>query len=346
VAVDTHHGAALVRLDRAVLERRELVPFAAAIAAGARLAMAGHVAVPALTGEETLPASLSPAVLNGLLRSQLGSKGLTITDALDMAAVATGAGVGEPMSAALLAGEDLLLGTPVIPLLDVSLDASADPAPTERLAALRGWLAGFDQPDMSVVGCAEHHALAADLAGRSVTLVRDDDRLLPLRLGEDARVLVIEPRPADLTPADTTSLVTPTLAAAVRRRHSRTDELVTSAEPAAAEIAAVRERASGYDLVVLGTVAAHLQRAQADMARAVLGAGRPTVTIALRTPWDLAAYPEARTHAAAYGCLVPTTDALAAALFGERDFSGHLPVILGDLYPRGHGLRLGAGVSH
>ena len=45
-----------------------------------------------------------------------------------------------------------------------------------------------------------------------------------------------------------------------------------------------------------------------------------------------------------------TTDALAAALFGETDFRGRLPVSLGDLYPRGHGLRLGAAagaaVSH
>jgi len=46
------------------------------------------------------------------------------------------------------------------------------------------------------------------------------------------------------------------------------------------------------------------------------------------------------------GVLAPTTDALAGALFGERDFSGHLPVALGELYPRGHGLRLGQPVSN
>jgi beta-N-acetylhexosaminidase len=81
------------------------------------------------------------------------------------------------------------------------------------------------------------------------------------------------------------------------------------------------------------------------MAHAVLAASRPTITIALRTPWDLAAYPDSRTHAATYGCLAPTTDALAAALFGESDFGGRLPVNLRDLYPRGHGLRLGAAAA-
>lgn len=341
VAVDTHHGAAAAGASRDELERRELVPFAAAIAAGARLAMAAHLAVPALTGEETLPASLSPAVLNGILRSSLGFAGLTITDALDMAAVATVTGLRDPMKAALEAGEDLLLGTPMVALRDVSLEAS-DEAPVNRLAALRDWLASFEQPDLAIVGCADHVAIAKELAARSITLVRDDDGLLPLRLPDGARILVIEPQPADLTPADTTSLVAPTLALAVRGRHGRTDEVITSAQPAAAEIATLRERAKGYDLVVVGTIAAHLQPSHEGLSHAVLGAGVPTISVALRTPWDLTAYPEARTHVATYGCLAPSTDALAAALFGERDFGGRLPVVLGDLYPRGHGLGLGA----
>jgi beta-N-acetylhexosaminidase len=90
-------------------------------------------------------------------------------------------------------------------------------------------------------------------------------------------------------------------------------------------------------VVVLGTAAAHLQPAHAALAAAVL-AGRPTVTVALRTPWDLATYPAARTHVCSYGILPPTMEALAAALVGEADFSGRLPVQLAALHPRGHGL--------
>ena len=90
--------------------------------------------------------------------------------------------------------------------------------------------------------------------------------------------------------------------------------------------------------MILGTFSAHLQPAQAELARAVLAAKRPTVTVALRTPWDLTAYPEATTHVCSFGILPPTTEALAAALFGEAPFQGRLPVQLGDLYPRGHGL--------
>ncbi|MEP7379773.1 MAG: glycoside hydrolase family 3 N-terminal domain-containing protein, partial [Chloroflexota bacterium] len=69
--VDTHHELAVVSTSRDVLESRELVPFRAAIAAGARLAMAGHIAVPALTGSAAVPASLSPAALRDVLRDEL-----------------------------------------------------------------------------------------------------------------------------------------------------------------------------------------------------------------------------------------------------------------------------------
>jgi beta-N-acetylhexosaminidase len=342
--VDTHHELAVVRASREQLERRELVPFRAAIAAGARLAMAGHLAVPALTGSDALPASLSPQALRGVLRDDLGFAGLTITDALDMAGISAAGGT-DPLAAALAAGEDLLLGTPVVPLLDYAPATDTDEAPIARLAALRRWLAGFDQPDLSVVGCADHRALADELARRSITLVRDDAGLLPLRLTSDQHVLVIQPQPSDLTPADTTSTVQATLADAIRRRHGTTDGVATSVEPDAVEIAALREQAASADLVLLGTDAAHLRPAQAELARALLSLGRPMITVALRTPWDLAAYPESAVHVCSFGILAPTMDALAAALFGQRDFGGRLPVAIRGLHARGHGLRLGQPVS-
>jgi beta-N-acetylhexosaminidase len=77
---------------------------------------------------------------------------------------------------------------------------------------------------------------------------------------------------------------------------------------------------------------------QRRLAEAVLAAGRPTVTVALRTPWDLLAHPAARTHVCSYGILPPSMEALAAALLGEAPFAGHLPVEIAGLHPRGHGL--------
>ena len=189
-----------------------------------------------------------------------------------------------------------------------------------------------------MVGCDEHQALAAEFARRSLTLVRNDDGLLPLTPAAGARIAVVQSMPADLTPADTSSTVRPTLAAALRRRLAGVEEILLPAAPDEADIAGLGERLASVDVVVVGTFSAHLQSAQATLAAAVLAAGRPTVTIALRTPWDLLAYPSARTHVCSYGILPPSMEALAAALLGEAPFAGRLPVDMAGLYPRGHGL--------
>jgi beta-N-acetylhexosaminidase len=60
--------------------------------------------------------------------------------------------------------------------------------------------------------------------------------------------------------------------------------------------------------------------------------------VALRTPWDVAAYPAARTYACSFGILPPSIEALVASLFGEIPFAGHLPVEIAGLHPRGYGL--------
>ena len=103
---DTHDTVALVDVDLAVLERRDLPPFAAAIAAGARAVMPGHLRVPGLTGD--LPASLSAAAQTGLLRGDLGFTGVIISDALEMRAVSEPFGLPEAAVRAVAAGTDLL----------------------------------------------------------------------------------------------------------------------------------------------------------------------------------------------------------------------------------------------
>ncbi|CAN5700107.1 glycoside hydrolase family 3 protein [soil metagenome] len=355
-AADTHHQMAVVGTDRERLVEREMVPFRAALEAGPWLAMAGHFAVPAISGDEGLPASMSRDVLVGLLRDELGFDGLAITDALDMAAFSAGRDIVDAIVGAVAAGQDLLLGTTDAQLLERlaeglvlaqvrgATDAAAEARVAGRLAALRAWLADFDTPGLSVVGSVEHQALAAEVAARSITLVRDEARLLPLRPDGGQAALVIQSRPRDLTPADTSSTVEPALASALQTRLGRVEELLLPDVPGPPDIAAAAHRARDFDVVVLGTDAAHLRPDQAALADAVLAAGQPTVTIALRTPWDLPAYPQARTHACTYGIQPASMSALAAALVGEVEFAGRLPVEMAPLYPRGHGMAA-AGVA-
>jgi beta-N-acetylhexosaminidase len=136
------------------------------------------------------------------------------------------------------------------------------------------------------------------------------------------------PEPTDLTPADTSSTVAPGLGRALRTKFPSVDDVVVGVAPTDAEIAALRARAGSFDAVVVGTIEAHRQPAQAALVRAIAETATPIVAVALRTPWDLGVYPPGVPAICTYSILPDPLEALAAALAGEIGFPGQLPVTI------------------
>jgi beta-N-acetylhexosaminidase len=348
-ASDPHFGIPVVPHPLVRLWQVEFPPFQAAIRAGVRLVMTGHLALPAVTGREDLPSTLSPAVLQGLLRRQLGFEGVVITDALDMKAIQQGEGLGEEAVRAAGAGCDLLLLTAdpadhdrvyrrlSRAIQDGILEPAALAVSNRRVLDLKEWLDSHPEPpDLSVVGCASHREVADEIAAKSVTLVRDRSGRLPLRLAGGQRLAVIMPQPADLTPADTSSYVTPSLARALRQHHGEVEEYLLPHNPKEEDIRAVLEQIRGCQAVVLGTINAFAQPGQIALVETVLGTGLPTIWVALRMPSDLAVFPRADTYLCTYSLLEPSMHALAQVLFGERFATGRLPVSIPGIYPIGY----------
>jgi beta-N-acetylhexosaminidase len=334
-AADPHHGLPVVDVPADVLAARELAPFRAAVSAGVRLMMVSHAAYPALEpdGDRVRPALRSEAILGDLLRGGLGFGGVVVTDALDMAAVDQ-ADVAGAALAAIRSGVDLLLAGPAqadLPgemtrLADALRASPATAVASDRVAALRRWLGRSTMPPLSVVGCAEHAALARDLARRSITQVRDDAGLLPLQPSGSARLLVLTPTPVDLTPADTSSTVTLELLDAVRRRHPRTESFSVSIDPDADEIESARGAVLAADLVILCTIDAFRHHGQQELARVIEQQGRPIILVALRMPNDADLLGDLPTALACYSIQRPSTDAVAAAIFGEIEPRGRVPL--------------------
>lgn len=109
-ATDSHLALPVVDLPLERLRERELAPFRAAIAAGTRTIMTSHILLPQLDAEH--PATLSPRILQGLLRGELGFEGVIVSDALDMAGASGVHGIPAAAVHALAAGCDLLcIGT-------------------------------------------------------------------------------------------------------------------------------------------------------------------------------------------------------------------------------------------
>jgi beta-N-acetylhexosaminidase len=351
--VDSHHSMPIINHSRERFETVELPPFQAAVDAGAKMIMSGHFAVPALAGRTDIPATLSRAVMNDFVRMEMRFSGVMITDALDMKAIPQGEGQVDAVVTAMRAGVDLMLLTAdweaqervynglIQAYKDGKLGDHHLDSSNERIAALKIWLAQFEQPGLEVVGCAQHQTLAQEVAERSLTLVRDDANLLPLKLPENACIMVVIPEPKDLTPADTSSYEVPSLAKALRQYHAQVDEFILTHSPTDQEIADISSRVASYDLVVAGTISASMNLRQASLVQGILERGVPTITVSLRTPYDLTVYPQAETNICTYSILPHSMNALAAALWGKIPFRGKLPTPIPGMYDRGFGLTSG-----
>ena len=354
---DSHHRLPSVphRLER--LQRVEFHPFQAAIAADAKLMMTAHLALPAIDGPDAPPATLSHRILTELLREELGFDGLIVTDAMDMKAIRQGDALGKDALRAVTAGADLLLLTSnpddqrrVYEALSSAiqngeLDQESTSKSVERILSLKDWLSIYPQPNLDVVGCADHQAVADEIGERSITLVRDEGNLLPLQPTPGQRVAAIVTKPVNLTPADTSSYVTPGLGQALHQYHPRVDEFMLSYAPKTEEITDLLERLAEYDMFIIGTLNAYVSHGQAEFVRQALNMDVPSVVVALRLPYDLTAFPEAPTYLCTYSILEPSMKALAKVLFGKIKFEGKLPVSIPGLYPLGHGQTVETGTE-
>ena len=108
VSVDSHDDIPIVLKSRTELDSLELTPFKALIDAGIGSVMVAHLSIPSIDSTPKFPTSLSAKVVNGLLKKELGFKGIAITDALDMKAISNYFPDGEANVQAILAGNDML----------------------------------------------------------------------------------------------------------------------------------------------------------------------------------------------------------------------------------------------
>jgi beta-N-acetylhexosaminidase len=354
---DSHLALPVVPFDIERLEAIELKPFRWAIEASAETlaVMTAHVAVPAITGSSTLPATLAPEVINGLLRTQIGFDGVVITDCLEMRAISAGVGIAEGAVRALQAGADIVLvshrydrqmtGLTAIreAVEQGDLSASVVQAAAERVLRLKerlpGW-GGLPTPDsVRTMVNAAHQRLADDLYGQSITIIRDEAGLLPLQLHGSGRLLVVLLPESQVSQAADQGFIPAHFIEALQRQlhdvSGATGVGVTAFKlperPAAEDLAMLQQRAHEADVILVPTCNAHLPRNHATVqvvVRALLEIGRPLVGVAVCDPYDAAALPEVTAWLATYDFTLPALNAAARVLVGGAPAHGTLPVKL------------------
>jgi len=196
-ATDSHLGLAQVTGDLARLDAVELPPFRRAIEAGVDAVMVAHVTVPALDSAPNRVATTSRAIVDGLLKEELGFKGIVVTDALDMAALTRlyAQNIGRAAVDSFNAGNDVL----IIPAdLDASYRSLLEAVQSgeisrqrldqsvRKILELKASLglnkARLVDPDQLSVKIAkpENVAVGQRIADEAITLVRGNGKVVPL----------------------------------------------------------------------------------------------------------------------------------------------------------------------
>jgi len=353
--VDSHLVLPEVEADRERLDAVELRPFRIAVAAGVDGVMTAHVAMPGVLGPDAPPATLSPEIMTGILREEMGFQGLLFTDALRMGAITEHYGAGEAAVLAFEAGADVLVIPASVPgAIDAMVEAvESGRISRERLdASVRRILeakarlelhrgAQVSLEDLTrVVGREEHRALADEAAARSITLVRDRDGLVPPDPLNLRQILSITwAAPDDLMAGREFDAV---LAALLPGMSLPFRVGPTSTE---AEFQELLERAEGVDLTLVnvylppraGAGSVALPPAFREFVSR-LAAQAPVVLTSFGNPYLLTAVPEVGSYLLAWGDREVSQRAAARALVGARPIDGTLPISIPPLHERGEGL--------
>ncbi len=352
---DSHQRLATVLADRETLEALHLAPFRAAVDAGVSAVMPGHLAVPALDGREDRPAILSPEVLGGLLREDMGFDGLIVSDALEMEGARSGRFDGEVAVETLAAGMDVIL-VPEDPVVAHQAivravrqgrlsEARLDDA-VRRVLEAKARLGLFEdrEPPLGLheaFGAPADRDFAAAQFARGLVLLDDPGGLLPFSTritgsgSETPRLLLIELHRESVYPVDRRPF-----RRELRRRGARAERIPVVGHGALPS-ERLQDAAGEADAVIL----ADFRRTALSPPEALVEALAPyagkLVTVSFGNPHGARGFPPEAAIVLAWDSAPAGQQAAAAALFGEAAFEGRLPLPL-DERAAGGGIMLPA----
>ena len=360
VDADSHLALPTVRVDRRRLDTLELPPFRSLIAGGLGGVMVAHLNVPALDTVSG-PSTLSRPIIEGLLRKEMGFKGLIFTDAMNMKGVISKFPPGEADVRALMAGNDILEFSKNVPLALKMVRIAVDSGRISqkeidehcrRVLALKQWSGLNHYRPIDTKNLYEDlngpHAqyLSHRLTELSITLLRNQKNLLPLQRLDTLRIatLVLGGAPHDTT--DFQRAVSD---------YAPAGHFHVGATPSLDELMKLRAALKPYNLILvslqsLGRLPAtsfgitpednmllrELADQQQQLVLSVFGSAYAVARVRDldRASGVIMAYQES-----------PNAQNLTAqAIFGGIGATGRLPVTVSDRYPRGFGLRTAAGL--
>lgn len=358
-AEDSHMQLAKLDQPKERIESVELIPFKAAIAHGTDAIMTGHLAVPAFE-PAAIPATISKNILTGLLRDELGFKGLIVTDAMDMQGVTALFGPTEAAVRAVEAGADVIL-MPVDPEASIrgieravrsgriserriTESAGKILAAKERVGLYRSRITNLDNIAEGIKD-KQLDRLAQRVADESLTLVKDDRHLFPVADPAHACAVVLAEG------------IYPTRGRAFLREiaahNPNMKGFVVNSDMADAELNGVAQAMSGCQSIYAAAfvaVAAYrgsvaLEGGLNNFLLSLIKGSAPVALISLGNPYLLRYFPDVPAYAATFSPAAASETAAARAIFGEIPIQGRMPVSIPGLAKIGDGIQVAAKLT-
>ncbi|MDX2129070.1 MAG: glycoside hydrolase family 3 N-terminal domain-containing protein [Chloroherpetonaceae bacterium] len=357
--IDSHKDLPILKFSRGRLDSIELKPFRSAIKNGVMSIMVGHLAVPAITGSEKIPASLSKLMVDSLLRKALNFQGLIVTDGMRMAGVRKFYSAGEAAIAAIDAGIDIILDSPDITeayasvLSAVQIGRISEERINEsarRILVAKEWLKLHEQRFANletladIVGNQSSISLSQEIAENALTALQLEKKRIPLapkttrRKRKMLNISISNSSISNYGEAFYTAFKN-SFAYSERiridKRSNKMDfdetlkEIPKSAAVVVSCYADIRsfEGKYGFD----GELDNFLKR----LIKSCNAAKTPVILISFGTPYLILAYPEAPTYLIAYSSARACEQAAVRWLKGEVSAKGKLPVKMSAKFPFG-----------
>lgn len=363
-ATDSHYGLPSVDKSKDVLLQNELKPYEVAIDQGIEMIMTAHILYPQLdnstvlsdkTGQqEKLPATMSKAIITDLLKGEMGFSGIVCTDAMNMQGVSDTYDQVQAVKLAINAGVDMICMPCVLYDLDdlQALDAIIDGVETavnnneiseERLndavrriltvkekRGILDWSENNYSLDQAkaVVGSKDNRELERKIAAKAVTVVKNENEILPLNITENSKVLMMCPYDNEKAQmimgwnrAKEAGLIPAGAQVKVVRFSS-------------ADLAAVRTDIDWADTIVVHSEISNVSRVTSNhwlyagtnaFVNYAKDNGKNAIVISVDKPYDVQFYDKADAIMAVYGCKgssVDVTEALVGGVTGSQSAYG------------------------
>ncbi|MDF2535049.1 MAG: hypothetical protein K0R18_1208 [Bacillales bacterium] len=378
-ATDSHLGLPVVTHNLEQVHSLNLVPFQAAINNGVDMIMTAHVVFPAIDNSQvtstkdgslvSLPATLSHRVLTDLLRTEMGFKGIVVTDALNMAAISSNFGGEQAVIMAINAGADIvLMPASVTKASDIgnldkvfkavlnavqngTINESQINASATRIIALkikRGIYNPSGNTDtstidqkvanaLSVVGSPVHKAIETEASNKAVTLVKNENNMLPFNLKDNNTVVVISPF------TDRNDAMKAGISEVIKKRNLNNVTIKTFTYANSTLSATIKQAIDSANYVILGTYGYntasitpganfYTQFPRNLIAYNSSSKNIPLVAVSICAPYDVMSIPNVGAYISVFGRYGNTQNLVSGmrATFGLINPTGKLPVDIPD----------------